>query len=149
MLLNFHQLPTLLILLQEHTDGTCFKTSPKGVDVADCSLYPPLPKTVPNPYSSAMVFSSPSSELLFLSSWHRAGDAAVIAGEEETEAKRMMEGKKKSQGQLKALSYFLLTHSLLRRSGQCRNQTLIKDAAPNCLHRAHSVQWEPLSAELG
>lgn len=91
-----------------------------------------------------MVFSSPSSELLFLSGWNCSGDASVIPGEEETGAKRGKEGKKKRQAAEGSL--LLPLHSPLPQT-KCRIRLWLKDVAPSSLHKAQSPQWELLSTE--
>lgn len=100
------------------------------------SLYPPLPKTVPNQHFSAMVFSSCSSEPLFISGWSCAGDASSISKEEDMGAKRRMERKKRrrSSWRLFPTSFSFLFFS--DKVHHVLSQTLIKAAAPKRSHRS-------------
>lgn len=59
------------------------------------NVSPPLPKTIPIPYSSAMAFSIPSSEMFFILSSKYVGNAGVVSEEKETGAKEGGEGKER------------------------------------------------------
>lgn len=85
------------LLQHQHRGGSTLLTA-RRVFIHLCSkLY--LSRTL-------LPFSTPSSELLFISRWSYARDAGVVSGEEETGTEGMMEKKKKSKRKLKAFSYF-------------------------------------------
>lgn len=111
--MNFHQLPTLLILLQEHMDRTYFNTS---TNVADCRAFINLSLKLSLIHNLLpWYFPVPAQSCYFFLVGTVLEMQVLYQGTKRQGPREGRRGRKRDR-QLKAPSYFLFTSLFLRPS---------------------------------